>query len=236
MSHITNTGTGRVPIEGNANTLGCYDPSCALQRRLDVTAPSQRSCWGVAHQPCVCGADRYMMATLATQRASHCLELTNLKQVSTDLEMQPEWIAKVEQSLGTWLVCGPHAFLSQFSPLVQFLQAELGTRCKYNKKTGTAQLSVSHSSSRDAVNLARRVQSLLRDFIDKCVGVIAVPSTAASFLSTPCLFCLLFLLCPCQVRHLPSRWVHECRVLPGVRHWRRTGVRVPSVWRASTGA
>ena len=137
-------------------------------------------------------------------------------------------------------VCPSHGLtrscLNSPRSLVQFLQAELGTRCKYNKKTGTAQLSVSHSSSRDAVNLARRVQSLLRDFIDKCVGVIAVPSTAASFSSSSCLFCLLVLLCPCQVRHLPSRWVHECRVLPGVRHWRRTGVRVPSVWRASTGA
>ena len=120
MSHITNTGTGRVPIEGNANTLGCYDPSCALQRRLDVTAPSQRSCWGVAHQPCVCGADRYMMATLATQRASHCLELTNLKQVSTDLEMQPEWITKVEQSLGAWLVC---ALVTASRVLVSILPA-----------------------------------------------------------------------------------------------------------------
>ena len=82
-------------------------PRNAAARSTSLTSP-------------VCGADRYMMATLATQRASHCLELTNLKQVSTDLEMQPEWITKVEQSLGAWLVC---ALVTASRVLVSILPA-----------------------------------------------------------------------------------------------------------------
>lgn len=99
---------------------------------------------------------RYKMHLLTARPTSHNLVISNMREVAKDLCMDPKWIAK-------------------------YFQIECGCRCKYNAKDGTALLSMGHSSSRDSANLTKRVQHLLRDFIDKYVICPATGCMNAEF-------------------------------------------------------